>query len=148
MIWTAVLISLDLVCIFCNQSHKTRFLYEIPRFGTVVFKLLIHLLEHDCCYHSLKFWIVQLWNYLSVTLILLCVTSEGLINSPLSLYWIKKCFLCSSLRISTEDPLPPSSLTGNKITSLPYYTRESTYLNQSWEKQWLCFIRFDFCSIS
>lgn len=35
-------------------------------------------------------------------------------NSPLSLHWIKKGFLCSRLWISTEDPLPPS---GNKIES-------------------------------
>lgn len=72
MIWTAVLVSLNLVCILCNHSHNPRFLCKIPNFGLVMFKLLIHLLEHDCWCCSLKLWIVQLWNYLQLTLILLC----------------------------------------------------------------------------
>lgn len=77
MIWTAMLVSLNLVFILCNHSREHRFLFKVPRSGTIMLKLLTNLLEHYCWCCSLKLWVVQLWNYLQLTLILLCSNYRG-----------------------------------------------------------------------
>lgn len=59
MIGTAELVSHSLVCILYNHSHKIRFKYKIPKFGTIMFKLLIHLAEH-VCFAALNCAIVKL----------------------------------------------------------------------------------------
>lgn len=46
--WTAMLVALNLDYMLLNHIQKTRFLYKIQQFGTVMFELVIHFLEHDC----------------------------------------------------------------------------------------------------